>query len=178
MLRLALEGNRHGAGSCATEAHRVDTNESAGRSAERFSADWSEVEVNGVHMAGSTETNPLIPKIIDPARHAILDYATAGTFFAVAAYYRNRHRGASTLALLNGAAIVALSVLTDYPGGLIRTLSFRTHGAVDVALTAFAAAGPTLFGFADAAEARVFYSQAAGETAVVMATDFSSDRSI
>jgi hypothetical protein len=126
-------------------------------------------------MTHVVEMNTRVAKIIDPARHAMLDYATAGTFFALAAYYRNRHRRASSLALLNGAAIVALSVLTDYPGGLIRTFSFRTHGAVDVALTALTAAGPALFGFADTPEARVFYSQAAAETAVVMATDFSQD---
>jgi hypothetical protein len=111
-------------------------------------------------------------KPIDPVRHAVLDYATAGTFLAMAAYYRRNRPDASTLALLNGASILLLSLLTDYPGGVFRTVSFRTHGVVDRFLAGMAAAGPALFGFADESEARMFYAQAAAETGVIMATDF------
>src|SRR3954466_9552906 len=89
-----------------------------------------------------------VTKIINPAQHAVLDYATAGTFFALAARYRNVNRAASTLALLNGMSVLMLSLFTDYPGGVIRTLSFRTHGVMDAVQAAMSAAGPALFGFA------------------------------
>lgn len=113
-------------------------------------------------------------KLIGPKSHAVLDYATAGTFFALGARYRRTNPAASTLAFLNGAAVLGLSLLTDYPGGLFRTVSFRTHGVVDAIQAAMSATGPALFGFADTPEARVFYSQAAAETAVIAATDFSN----
>jgi len=114
-----------------------------------------------------------VTRIINPAQHAVLDYATAGTFFALAARYHNVNRAASTLALLNGMSVLMLSLFTDYPGGVIRKLSFKTHGVMDAVQAAMSAAGPALFGFADTPEARVFYSQAAAETGVIMSTDFS-----
>ena len=112
-------------------------------------------------------------KVINPTQHAIADYATAGAFLAAAGYYRNRHRDASTLALANAAAIVVLSMVTDYPGGIFRRLSFRTHGMVDRVLTVMCASGPMIFGFAGDRAALTFYGQAAAETAVISATDFS-----
>ena len=112
-------------------------------------------------------------KPIGPAQHAIADYLTASAFLAAAVRYRHRHREASTLALMNAAAILMLSMCTDYPGGLFRRVSYRTHGMIDVLLTAMCAGGPALMGFANEPEARTFYGQAAAETAVVAATDFS-----
>ena len=112
-------------------------------------------------------------KLIGPKSHAVLDYATAGTFFALAARYRETNPAASLLAFVNGAAVLGLSLLTDYPGGLFPAVSFRTHGVVDAIQAAMSATGPALMGFADTPEARVFYSQAATETAVIAATDFS-----
>ena len=114
-----------------------------------------------------------MPKIINPAGHAILDYATAATFLTMAAYYRGRHRQAASLALLNGASVLLLSLFTDYPGGLFRRLSFRTHGMMDAVQAAMSAAGPALFGFANSEEARMFYAQAAAEAGVIATTDFS-----
>jgi hypothetical protein len=113
-------------------------------------------------------------KVIDPTSHAVLDYATAGTFLAMAAFYRDKHRPASALALLNGASVLLLSLFTDYPGGLFRKVSFRTHGVIDAVQASMSAAGPALFGFADEPEARMFYTQAAAETGVIAATDFSA----
>lgn len=117
-------------------------------------------------------------RMINPAQHAVLDYATAGTFFALAARYRNVNRAASTLAMLNGMSVLMLSLFTDYPGGVIRKISFRTHGVMDAVQAAMSAAGPALFGFAGTPEALVFYSQAAAETGVIMSTDFSDRRDL
>jgi hypothetical protein len=113
-----------------------------------------------------------MPKIIDPAQHAVLDYAVAGTFFTMAARYRGRNRAASTLALINGAMVLGLSMMTDYPGGVWRTVSFKTHGMMDAVQAALAGFGPMLFGFADRSEARFFYSQALSEVGVIATTDW------
>ncbi len=63
-------------------------------------------------------------------------------------------------------------MLTDYPGGLYRTLSFRTHRTGDVLQAILAGVGPALFGFAKDPEATYFYGQAVSEAAVIAATDW------
>ena len=118
--------------------------------------------------------NLCMTKPIDAERHAILDYLTAGAFIAGALYYRNRHARASALAWMNGLSVLALSVFTDYPGGLVRTVSFQTPGVIDALQAGMSAAGPALMGFAGDPEASPFYAQAVVETGVISATDFSN----
>jgi len=113
-----------------------------------------------------------IRPVISPAQHAVLDYGVAATFFAVGLSFAQRHRAASTLAFLNGAMVLGMSMLTDYPGGLYRTLSFRTHRTGDVLQAILAGVGPALFGFAKDPEATYFYGQAVSEAAVIAATDW------
>src|SRR4051812_49975922 len=99
--------------------------------------------------------------MINPAQHAVLDYATAGTFFALAARYRNVNRAASTLAMLNGMSVLMLSLFTDYPGGVIRKISFRTHGVMDAVQAAMSAAGAPPFWVAGAPPTPAFFFPAA-----------------
>jgi hypothetical protein len=113
-----------------------------------------------------------VPTPITPAAHAVLDYAVAATFFAAGAWLMRRHRAAATLAFANGAMVAGMSMLTDYPGGIVRVLPFRGHRAGDVVQAAFAGLGPALFGFAGDEEARFFYAQAASEVGVIAATDW------
>lgn len=109
---------------------------------------------------------------INPSQHAMLDYGVALSFFALVLRFRHRNRAASVLAFLNGALVLGTSVLTDYPGGLWPTLSFKTHRMMDIGQAALAGSGPLLFGFAHTAEARVFYLYGASEGLVVAATDW------
>ena len=122
-----------------------------------------------------TPTPPLT-KAISPAQHAVLDYGVAATFFAFGFAMLSRHRPAATLAFLNGGMIVGMSLLTDYPGGVIRTLSFRTHRSGDIMQAAVAGLGPILMGFSKDSEATYFYGQAASEAAVIAATDWNAAR--
>ena len=115
-----------------------------------------------------------MPKVFDAGAHAVADYATAGAFAALGMYLQRRNPRAAGLAYANAAAIVGLSMLTDYPGGIFPVLSFRAHGQADLALTALAAAGPAMLGFADDPAARMFYGAAGLETAIVSSTDWSS----
>jgi len=109
---------------------------------------------------------------ISPAAHAVLDYVVAATFFSVGAWLIRRHRAAASLAFANGAMVAGMSLLTDYPGGVLRVLPLRGHRAGDVIQAAFAGLGPALLGFAGADEARFFYAQAASEVGVIAATDW------
>ena len=111
-------------------------------------------------------------KVISPAQHAVLDYGVAATFFAFGFSVMSRHRSAATLAFLNGAMVLGMSMLTDYPGGVFRTLSFRAHRTGDIAQAALAGLGPILFGFGSDPEAKYFYGQAASEAGVIAATDW------
>src|SRR5215218_6714294 len=113
-----------------------------------------------------------VPKVIDASTHAVIDYVTAASFFGLGAYLQHHHPRASAFAYANGAAVLGLAMLTDYPGGVFRAVSFRTHGWVDVLLAGMTAAGPAMLGFADEPIAEVFYGQAAIETGIVAATDW------
>jgi len=116
-----------------------------------------------------------VSNTISPAQHAVLDYGVAATFFALGMRYRNRNRAASTLAFANGGMVLGMSLLTDYPGGVWPTISFKTHGTMDLVQAALAGFGPLLFGFADEPEAKTFYAQAASELGVVANTDWNAD---
>jgi hypothetical protein len=115
-----------------------------------------------------------MPAVISPAQHAVLDYGVAATFFGMGAALWGRHRPASTLAFLNGAMVLGMSLLTNYPGGVYRTLSFKTHRTGDIVQAALAGFGPALFGFSGDPEAKYFYGQALSEAGVIAATDWSA----
>jgi hypothetical protein len=111
-------------------------------------------------------------KFISPGQHAVLDYAVAATFLAFGLAMRTKHPRASSLALLNGAMVLGMSLLTDYPGGVKRVLSFRGHRTGDIIQGALAGLGPVLLGFEKDPEAKFFYGQAASEAGVIAATDW------
>ena len=115
-----------------------------------------------------------VPKVIDAKTHAVLDYLTAGSFLAMGFAWMHRHPRASTLAFINGASVLAASLLTDYPGGVWRKLSFRTHGMLDVMQASMSATMPAVMGFAGDPEAQFFHAQAAMEAGVIAATDFAA----
>jgi hypothetical protein len=104
----------------------------------------------------------------------VLDYLTAGSFFALGFAMLGRHSRAAGLAFANGASVLLVSVLTDYPGGLFRTLSFKTHRTMDVIQAGLSAAGPALLGFAGDPEAQAFHGQALLESGVIAATDWNA----
>ena len=98
-----------------------------------------------------------IPAVISPAGHAVLDYGVAATFLGVGFGLLSRHRRAATLAFLNGAMVLGMSLMMNYPGGVYRVISFKGHRTGDIAQAALAGLGPMLFGFAGEPEAKFFY---------------------
>jgi hypothetical protein len=113
-----------------------------------------------------------IPAVISPGQHAVLDYGVATAFFAMGSALAGRHRRASMLAYINGAMVLGMSMLTNYPGGVYRRLSFKTHRTGDIVQAALAGLGPVLFGFSGDREATYFYGQALSEVGVIAATDW------
>ena len=117
-------------------------------------------------------TSTGLPKVISPGQHAMLDYGVAATFLGMGRRLQGTHRRAAALAYLNGAMVLGLSMMTDYPGGLVRAMSFRGHRTGDIMQAALAGAGPLLFGFARDPEAKFFYGQAVSEAGVIASTDW------
>jgi hypothetical protein len=109
---------------------------------------------------------------LSPAQHALLDYAVAGAFFGAGTWLLSRHRSAAGLAFLNSAMVLGMSMLTDYPGGVYRRLSFQQHRGGDILQATVAGLGPILLGFPRDAEAHLFYCQAIGELGLIAATDW------
>jgi hypothetical protein len=110
--------------------------------------------------------------MLSPAAHALLDYTVGGAYFIMGFALLPRHRRAGTLALVNGALIYGMSMMTNYPGGLWPRFSFKTHRNLDVAQASLAGLGPYLLGFSNDPEASYFYEQAVSELAVIAATDW------
>jgi hypothetical protein len=112
------------------------------------------------------------PRVIDRRTHAVLDYLTTSYFLILAAYFWDSNRRASATALINGGAVLGVSMFTDYPGAIARKIPFETHGKIDLMQAGMAAGLPLLLGFATDAAAMPFKMQALNEAVVVMATDW------
>ncbi len=120
-----------------------------------------------------TLTRP-IPKVIDPAMHAVADYSAAAGLACLGMYLRDRNSTLSSFAFLNAGLIVMMSLMTRYPGGVVPAMSFKMHGLMDGVQAAMLAAGPALLGQTDDPDSRYFYGQAALEMGVVAATDWNA----
>lgn len=118
----------------------------------------------------------LLPKIIDGRTHAVLDALTTGAFLMMAGYFWGRHNRAAATALVNGMAVLGVSMLTNYPGGQTGPISFETHGKADIMQAGMAAGMPKLLGFADQPAAIPFRMQPVVESMVVGMTDWEAGR--
>jgi hypothetical protein len=117
-----------------------------------------------------------MPKMISPRVHSALDYAVAGSFLLMGALFWKRNRRAAIGSLLCGGATAGVSLLTDYPGGARKIISYPMHGQIDGGLIAMTAAMPKLMNIQNAREARFFSRQALAKTAIVSMTNFDSGR--
>ena len=113
-------------------------------------------------------------KTISPTKHAMLDYGVVATFLGMGLRFRGRNNRAAALAFINAGMVLGVSMATDYPGGVWKRISFKTHGMMDGVQAALAGIGPILFGFSRTPEAKPFYTQAASEVGVIAATDWNA----
>jgi hypothetical protein len=117
-----------------------------------------------------------LPKAVTPKAHAMIDYLSVGAFLLTGAVYWRRHKRAALSAFFCASAELALNLLTDYPGGVTKAISFPTHRKVDLGLAAMAAAMPEFMAFEDDREKRFFLAQSAAITVATNLTDFDSGR--
>jgi hypothetical protein len=112
-----------------------------------------------------------MPKVITPKAHAIIDYATIGTFGLLAGLLWRRNKRAAVAALISGGAQLTSVLLTDFPGGLADAISLPTHVKMDYGLAATASAMPAFMGFDDEPEAKWFRLLGLNVTTVAAMTD-------
>jgi hypothetical protein len=116
-----------------------------------------------------------MPKVITPKTHAIIDYATAGSFFVAGALLWNRNKRAALGAMLCGAMEAGTAMMTDFPGGVKPVISFQTHGRIDAGFAGFVATLPNVLMFGGEPEAMFFRGQGVAIAAVTGLTDFSEN---
>jgi hypothetical protein len=113
-----------------------------------------------------------LPKVIGPKIHALLDYAAAASFFGMAALFWRRNQRAAVSCLFCGAAEALAASVTDYPGGVTRSVSFENHRSIDLGLSGLVASMPGIMRFAKEPEARFFRMQGLALAAVAGLTDY------
>lgn len=93
-------------------------------------------------------------KPLQPYPHAILDYIV-GLFLIVSPWlFRFSFDPAGTNTMVTiGIITVVLSLLTDYPLGLIKVVPFPVHGVLETLGAIVLLVSPWLFGFSDIAAA-------------------------
>lgn len=123
-------------------------------------------------MPGSVLSR-LMPKVISAKSHSIIDYIHAGTNLAMGVVFLRRERRASIAAFALGGGVLANALMTDYPLGVFRLYSFRTHGILDYGVAAATAAMPNLLRMEDGVARRYFQLQGSGESAIAGLTDYS-----
>jgi len=111
-----------------------------------------------------------MPKVLSSKAHAIADYATIGTFFALAWIFWRRNTRAAISALICGGAELTTTLLTDFPGGVADVISLPTHIKIDYGLAAAASSMPSLMAFDDRPEAKWFRILGLNVTAVAALT--------
>jgi hypothetical protein len=67
---------------------------------------------------------------------------------------------------------MAVILLTDYPGGTAKAISFETHGKIDAGMSGMVGMMPTLLGFTDQKKSIFFRVQGLSIKATASMTDF------
>jgi len=111
-------------------------------------------------------------KFANPLAHGVLDYGLALTFLLAPALLEFAETP-TRLSYVIGFAYFGASLVTNYPLGAIRLLSFPAHGMLEALMAAGWIVMPWLFGFAENPAARNFFVAAGiALLAVVAVTDY------
>ena len=100
-----------------------------------------------------------LPDMISPKGHAVIDYMIVGAFFATAGMFWRRNKRAAVASLVCGGAQLGVSMLTDYPGGVRRSIDFSSRRELDLGLAAMTAAMPEFLNFEHEPQRKFFKTQ-------------------
>jgi hypothetical protein len=102
-----------------------------------------------------------VPRMVTLQIHTMIDYATVGVFLGTGAWFWRRNKRAAVASLISGGAELAIILLTDYPGGIKKVISFPTHRKLDYGLAGIVATMPESFAFKGGEETKFFRVQGA-----------------
>jgi len=126
-----------------------------------------------------SKNNPdaVLPKVITPTMHGIIDYCHAAFFFTVGLLCaRSQNKAAARAAYATSGFILVQSLLTDYRFGAKPVISFKTHGKMDAVFASSSWMLPLIFGFKGTPAGRIFEGNSLAEASVVAITDWDSQR--
>lgn len=89
-------------------------------------------------------------RFISTRAHALLDY-TVGILLILAPSILDFNDGtaAQWVPVINGIAVLVMSLMTDYEGGILKSIGMRAHLGIDLLAGVVLATSPWLFGFAE-----------------------------
>ena len=102
-----------------------------------------------------------LPRMISPKTQAILDYLRVGSFLGTATWFWRHNKRAAIAALLCGSAKLAVTLLTDNPGGVRKIITPHARREIDLGLAAMVATMPEFFAFKDEPQKKFFLAQGA-----------------
>jgi len=102
-----------------------------------------------------------LPRVISPKTQAVLDYLLVGSFFGTASWFWRHNKRAALAAVLCGGAKLAVTLLTDNPGGVRRVITPHARREIDLGLAAMVATMPEFFAFKDEPQKKFFLAQGA-----------------
>lgn len=88
-------------------------------------------------------------KPISAKMHGVLDY-TIGVLLVASPWlfgFRTLSSVATDVMVITGVIVIALSLITSYPLGLVKAVPFPTHGVIETIGALFLLASPWLFGY-------------------------------
>jgi hypothetical protein len=126
--------------------------------------------------AGVRTLSNRLPKVLSPKAHAIIDYASAGTFITAGILMMGSRKRAGISSIICGATQAGLVLMTDMPGGVFRVIDLPTHLKVDAGFSATVASLPSLLGFSNEKKSWFFRAQGMNIAAVGAMTDSEGER--
>lgn len=102
-----------------------------------------------------------LPRVISPRTQAIFDYLLVGSFLGTASWFWRHNKRAALAALLCGGAKLAVTLLSDNPGGVRKVISPHARREIDLGLAAMVATMPEFFAFKDEPQKKFFIAQGA-----------------
>ncbi len=112
-----------------------------------------------------------LPKVVGPTTHALIDYGLVGSCLLMGAMSWRHSKRIAIGSVICGGAVAVNSMLTDYPGGLCKIISYQTHGLIDAELARLASAVSRLMRLEDGPETMFFNILGLSETALLGMTD-------
>jgi hypothetical protein len=117
-----------------------------------------------------------LPKVFSSRAHRAADYAMVASFALGGAWFWRQNRMAAAASWISGGSLLALTILTTYPGRSQRLLDADLHAKVELAVAALVATMPELLEIREHQVRHYFRTQAAILTLISNLTSFTPPR--